>query len=284
MRRLNVSGLVRRSILLTAASLSAWMSSGVQAQVNQPAYSLAVVPQFQAQEISRVWEPILARLSQETGVTFTLMVAKDIPAFEGDIMAGKPDFAYMNPFHQVMVRGAQGYVPLVRDSKLLTGILVVRADDPIRSVQELKGKTIAFPAPNAFGASLLIRGQLAEHDKVDITPFYAKTHTNAYRQTIVGKAAASGGLRATLDKEPPEVQAVLRVLMETPGAAPHPLSAHPRVPAALQQAVTAAMLKLADDPGLQAEFKGVPMVKPIRADYVRDYQPLDKLKLGKYVQ
>ncbi|MBI5925488.1 MAG: phosphate/phosphite/phosphonate ABC transporter substrate-binding protein [Aquabacterium sp.] len=283
----NVSRMSRRlachslaMLLVCGAMVSrAWADSPAK-----PVYSVAVVPQFQAVEISRVWVPILERVGQEAGVTLTLKVAKDIPAFEDEVMTGKPDFAYMNPYHQLMAFKAQGYVPLVRDSKLLTGLLVVRQDDPIKSVKELEGKTLAFPAPNAFGASLMIRAQLAELDKVNITPMYAKTHTNAYRQTIVGKTAASGGLRATLDKEPPEVRAMLRVLMETPGAAPHPLSAHPRVPVKVQQALKAAMLRLAGEPDMSSVFKDVPMSNPVAADHARDYQVLEKYRLERYLQ
>lgn len=278
--------LIRRAwgALCTTMVAGAWVPAAWAQVDSKPVYTVAVVPQFQAVEISRVWAPILMRVGQDAGVTLVLKVAKDIPAFEDEVMAGKPDFAYMNPYHQVMAFKAQGYVPLVRDSKLLTGLLVVRQDDPIKSVKNLEGKTLAFPAPNAFGASLMIRAHLTEIDKVNITPFYAKTHTNAYRQTIVGKTAASGGLRATLEKEPAEVKSALRVLMETPGAAPHPLSAHPRVPAKVQQAVKAAMLKLASDAELGAAFKEVPMANPVEADQVRDYQPLEKYRLERYLQ
>lgn len=267
------------AVLLGSVMPSAWAQTD-----GKPVYSVAVVPQFPAVEISRVWGPILERVGQQAGVTLVLKLAKDIPAFEDEVMAGKPDFAYLNPYHQLMAFKAQRYVPLVRDSKLLTGLLVVRQDDPIRSAKELDGKTLAFPAPNAFGASLMIRAQLAEVDKINITPFYAKTHSNAYRQTLVGKTAASGGLRATLDKEPPEVRSALRVLIETPGAAPHPLSAHPRVPAKVQQAVKAAIMKLARDPSLAEFFKDVPMSSPVDADQVRDYHVLESYHLERYVQ
>lgn len=290
MQKLDIQSTDRRHAMRQAVALVTGLVcvSAVLAQspavTDRTTYTLSVVPQFQAVEITRVWQPIIERIGQETGIQLVFKVAKDIPAFEEEIKAGKADFAYMNPYHQLMAHKAQGYVPLVRDSKLLTGILVVRQDDPIQSIKELEGKTVAFPAPNAFGASLLIRGYLAEQAHVHIAPFYAKTHTNAYRQTIVGKTAATGGLRATLEREPDEIRAVLRVLMETPGSAPHPLSAHPRVPTKVQAVVAEQMLKLAADPALQACFKDVPMPHPVRADQDRDYQPLDKLKLERYAE
>lgn len=253
-------------------------------QTTRSTYTVAVVPQFQATELQRVWEPILIRVGNEAGVTLVLKLSKDIPTFEDEVMAGHPDFAYMNPYHAVMAKRAAGYVPLVRDSKLLTGILVVRKDDPIRSTRDLEGKIVAFPAPNAFGASLLIRSHLAEVDHVNVQVNYAKTHTNAYRQTILGMSAASGGVRATLDKESDEAKSALRVLMETPGAAPHPLSAHPRVPLPVRQAVTQAFLKAAGEPALAPLYKDIPMSQPVKADYGQDYRPLEKLKLDHYVE
>jgi phosphonate transport system substrate-binding protein len=274
--------LKQTSSLLRPARIAVWLAAfmapggPVWAQAS---YTVSVVPQFQAIEINRVWTPILERLSRETGDTYVLKVAKDIPTFELDFAAGRPDFVYLNPYHQVMANKAQGYVPLVRDSKLLTGILVVRADDPIKSTKELQGKEVAFPAPNAFGATLLIRAHLAEVDKVDFKPRYANTHTNAYRLVLSGKAAACGGVRSTLNKESDDVRAASRVLYETPGFAPHPLSAHPRVPAKAQQALAAAWLKLSSDPALQAYFQDIPMANPVRADYARDYLPLEKLRL-----
>ncbi len=254
------------------------------ARAETATYTVEVVPQFQAAEINRVWEPLLEKVSQDAGVKLVLKFAKDIPSFEADFERGVPDLAYMNPYHGVMARRAQGYVPLVRDSQLLTGILVVRKDSPIQSVHELKGQSIAFPAPNAFGASLLLRARLTEQDKVAFTPFYAKTHTNAYRQVLTGKMPAAGGIRATLEKEPDEVRASLRVLTETPGVAPHPLAAHPRVPVAVQKAVARAFLKLAQDASVRALLNDIPMQEPVLADYARDYLPLERLNMSKYVE
>ena len=268
---------------LTSSPASPASPVRAQAATERPSLSVYIVPQFQATEIQRIWAPILDKVGQEAGLQLNLKLAKDIPAFEAELAAGRPDFAYMNPYHQLLAHAGQGYRPLLRDSKLLKGLLVVRLDDPIKSVQELQGKELAFPAPNALGASLLIRAQLAEAEGVQIKPVYAKTHSNAYRLTLFGKTAATGGLRATLDKETEAVQAGLRVLMETQAVAPHPFSAHPRVPPAQAQAVAAALLKLAADPAMQAAFKSIPMATPIAADFDRDYRPLLKLRLDKYL-
>lgn len=257
--------------------------AAIAAEPGKASYSLAVVPQFRAEEIHRDWSPVLARLRVATGASFNLRIAADIPKFEESVLAGEPDFAYMNPYHQVMARRAQGYAPLLRDSTPLKGILMVRTDDPIKSARELDGKEVAFPAPNAFGASLWIRALLAEREKIRIVPVYVKTHANAFRHVATGKAAAAGGIAATLAEEPEELRAALRVLLETPDVAPHPLSAHPRVPEAIRRAVVETLLAMTRDTGGQSLLKDIQLPNPVRADHARDYQPLEKYGLEKYV-
>ena len=273
----------RRRVLQGLAGLAATPAWPAHAQNDRPAFSVAVVPQFPAAEIHRDWSPLLERVGREAGVQLSLRQSANIPRFESELLAGQPDFAYLNPYHAVMASRAQGYVPLVRDNQPLTGILVVRRDDPIKSVRELDGKELAFPAPNAFGASLWMRALLAEREQIRISPVYVQTHSNVYRQVISGKAAAGGGVNHTLMQERDEVRADLRVLMETPGAAPHPLAAHPRVPARVQQAVTESFLRLVGDASGQSLLKAIGMVTPVAADFGRDYRPLERYRLDKYV-
>ncbi len=275
----------RREVLRQMALAGlAWQGAGlVHAQESRNAYTVAVVPQFPAADVHRDWSPLLEQLGRTLGIGLRLQVAPSIPRFESEVLAGGPDFVYLNPYHQVMAARAQGYQPLVRGRTLLTGILVVRRDDPIRSVKELDGKTLAFPAPNAFGASLWMRALLAEREQIRITPNYVQTHGNVYRQVIRGVCAAGGGVNHTLTQEPPEVRAELRVLMETPGVAPHPLSAHPRVGAALARAMGDAMISLAATAEGRSLFQAVEMDGLTRADYRRDYHPLEAYGLDRYV-
>jgi phosphonate transport system substrate-binding protein len=109
------------------------------------------------------------------------------------------------------------------------------------------------------------------------------THQNVYRHVMMGEAMAGGGVNATLEREPAALRARLKVIHTTPGVAPHPLTAHPRVPKADRDKVVQALLRLARDP------EGAKLLAPTEledlqaADYVRDYQPLELLRLERYV-
>ena len=250
----------------------------------EPVYSLSVVPQFTPVDIGLRWSPLLAYLKKETGINLQLRVMERIPKFEADFLAGIPDFVFLNPYHQVMAMKAHGYEPLARGGDMLNGILVVDLEGPIKRLADLNGKTLAFPSPNAFGASLYMRALLAEKEGISITPTYVGTHQNVYRHVLLGEAAAGGGVTATLDKEAAAMRARLAVLYTTPGVASHPLAAHPRVPEAVRAKLLAALLKLDRDPAGRKLLAMVELDRIHIADYARDYAPLEKLKLDAYTQ
>lgn len=273
---------IRRSLViaLAAAGCHAW----AQHSQMPASISLGVVPQFPALEIQRRWEPLINWINETCQVRIQIRHAKSIPEFEKLFMQGDLDLAYMNPYHAVMAYRAQGYEPLVRDdSARLKGVLVVKANGNIKSLADLNGKTLAFPAPNAFGASLYMRALLTREHGVSFEPYYAKTHANAYRHVLTGQAAAAGGVAATLAAEPEEVRNQLKVLYETPPAAPHPLAAHPRVNDTIKQCITEGLTQPNRNQPILEFLRDAQMPQPVVASFSRDYLPLEKLSLEQFV-
>jgi len=244
---------------------------------------VGIVPQFPPEQIFQTWSPVLDALTESTGETFELRIFQSIPDFEAAFVKGELDVAYMNPYHVVMANAAQGYVPLIRDGKRkLSGVLVVRRDSDVRDVRQLDGATVAFPSPNAFGASLYMRALLQEREGIAIKPIYVKTHTNVYRHVVTGQTAAGGGVRRTLDREPESLRVQLRVLYETPKTYPHPIVAHPRIPQQLRDSIQRGLLELADRPATAALLEGVQIPNPTPAT-LADYAELTALGLERFV-
>lgn len=244
---------------------------------------LAVVPRLPPLETHQAWTPLLDLLRKRAGVDIELRVSKTFSEFEKQVFSGQADLVFVNPYQQVELHKTLGMVPLVRDSaRKLSGVLVVRSDSKIKDVSELRGATIAFPHPNAFGASLHMRALLKERFGVDVRPIYVETHGNVYRHVVFGKALAGGGVNVTLNNEPESLRSQLRVLYEAPGVSPHPLSAHPRVPVALRGKIVSAILDLAQDPAGRAALAAVTLTQPVRASYAVDYQSLEQLHLDRY--
>jgi phosphonate transport system substrate-binding protein len=252
--------------------------------VAETQYIWSVVPQFTGTAVHRDWTPVLKHIESKTGYRFKLKIYDSIPEFEKGFINGVPDFAYMNPYHAVMAKDAQGYSPIVRNSKrLLSGIMVVRQDSAINNIKHLNGKKIAFPSPNAFAASLYMRALLREKEGIDFIPVYAGTHSNAYRLTLAGKTIATGAVKRTLLKERKELQQNLKILYKTPGFPSHPLTVHKRVPDKVKKAVQSTLLELAQTPHGEKLLKAILLSHPTKANYDTDYLPLKKLELDKYL-
>lgn len=253
-------------------------------QAETPAvYTFSVVPQFKPAQLQLEWAPVLERISHETGIKLKLVIASNIPKFEAEIGKATPDFAYMNPYQSVLAMKGNGYLPMLRDKKPLNGILVVRKDSPYKKIQDLNGKVIGFPSPNAFGASLYMRALLSEEAKIKFTPRYLNNHTLVFRHVSLGHVEAGGSVNSALNDESPEMQKQLTVLYQTPDVASHPIVAHPRVPASVRKSVMNSLLGMQQDAEGRALLKEIRMPNLVDANYQNDYQPLDKLNIHNYL-
>lgn len=246
-------------------------------------YTIGIVPQFEIRHIRKIWNPILNEIKKSTDIKLKLIGSPTIPDFENEFNAGSFDFAYMNPYHMLLAEKSQGYIPLVRDNgRKLHGILTVRKDSGIKSVKDLEGKKVAFPAPNALGASLLIRADLKKTYKINIQPVYVKTHSSVYLNVVVKQTAAGGAVQKTLNQQKENIKGALHILHRTPKVAPHPLAVHPRVPADVREKIKKAMLALGDNKIGKSLLAKIPM-KKIGNATMQDYTPLHKFHLEEFL-
>lgn len=233
-------------------------------------YTFAVVPQFEQRKLFAIWKPIVDELERRTGISLKLVATLTIKEFEQELEEGSFDFVYANPYHILRVSASQGYIPLVRDSTPLRGILVVRKDSPIRSPSELNGKRVAFPSPNAIGASLLMRADLARLYHAATVPLYVKTHSSVYLHVVNGLADAGGGVEKTLREQDAPVRDALKVLYTTRNMPSHPIAAHPRMPREARETLRRALLEMGASREGQALLVKVPMQQAVSAS-LEDY-------------
>ena len=281
--KISISNTLLRFVYVYVLCIGTSYSACLGAQVSTKVYTFDVVPQFPAAKIYTTWSPLLQRIGQDAGLCFELRVSASIPEFEQRFLKGESDFTFLNPYHAVLAYQKKKYQPLLADAQdLLTGILVVRSDNPIKNLNDLKGKNVSFPAPNSFAASLLIRAELAKQ-KIDVNPVFVKTHSNVYRSVINKDAMAGGGVNNTLDNEAPEVRQQLRVLYETPAYTPHPIATHPSVTSEVRERFLKSMVKLSQDEEGQKLLDGINLNKPQAVSYAKHYKVLESLQLEKFL-
>lgn len=273
-------------LLVTFTAASLWYFCGLAqraAYAEEKTYSVGVVPQFEQRKLYAIWNPIIEDLEKRTGITFSLNSTLTIEKFEKAIERGDFDIVYLNPYHIVQVHEKQGYIPLVADKVALRGIIVVRKDSGIQTPSELNGKTVAFPSPNAIGATLLPKADLSQLFHAAVTPLYVKTHSSVYLHVVKGLAAAGGGVEKTLQEQSEEVRGALRIIYTTRSFPSHPVSAHPRVPGDIRDKVRRAFLAMNDSPEGRAMLQKVPVEQFIPVTY-DDYAVMSSWGMEKYWQ
>ena len=209
--------------------------------------SIGIVPQQNATKLARLWTPICNYLSQQTGYRYVFKTAKDIPTFEKRLAAGEYDLAYMNPYHYTEFSIDPGYRAFARETnKRIQGIVVVKKDSAIQSIVELSGKTLAFPAPAAFAASVLPRAYFRTK-QIEISPRYVSSHDSVYLTVSKNLYPAGGGIQRTFNNMSEAIRKQLRILWKTPGYTPHAFAAHPRLPEAVVKATADALIAMSTD-------------------------------------
>lgn len=258
------------------------INSTVHADQVEKTYTVGVVPQFEARKLHSIWRPILDLLEIKSGYKFKLRGSASIPRFESEFTEGKFDFAYMNPYHMVMANNYAGYIPLVRDNgHKLHGVLVVKKDSGITSPKQLNGKTLAFPSPNALGASLLIRQELHDKFGIKFKSNFVKTHDSVYLNVLLGEATAGGGVQKTLNRQKDPYKKMLRVIHKTQAVSPHPFAALPKVPIEVRNKIRNALLEIGQSKEGQKLLSKIP-IKKIGPASMNDYLPLKEMGLERF--
>lgn len=271
---------MRKTILMVFFCLN-FLSHALGEQQLDSVLKVGVVPQFEVRKIYSIWQPIIDEIEVKTGLKLELAPSKSIEHFEVEFSKQNFDFAYMNPYHMLLA-SEQGYEPLVRDaSKMLSGILVVRKDSNISGPVDLDGKVIAFPSPNALGASLQMRQELHDKFGIQIRPRYVKTHDSVYLNVILGEASGGGGVQKTLNRQPDEYQDQLRIIHSTVPVSPHPIAARSSLPSHLKDSVQKALIEMGREEGGQAKLAKIP-IKNIGVAEMTDYLPLKLMGLERF--
>ncbi len=210
--------------------------------------SFGIVPQQSATKLATLWTPIMQYIKRTTGLDIAFATAPNIPEFERRLAAGQYDLAYMNPYHFVVFNQTPGYTAIAHATgKRIKGIMVVRKDSDITTLKQLDGRSLAFPSPAAFAASILTRAELTAQS-IDFEPVYVSSHDSVYRSVAKGLFSAGGGIIRTFNNLEADIRSQLRVLWTSEGFTPHAIAAHPDLDPDKARRVGAALVSMGSDP------------------------------------
>jgi phosphonate transport system substrate-binding protein len=220
-------------------------------------YTFAVVPQQSIAELAEEWLPFVNWLSTKTGIKLRFVTAPDIPTFEHKLNQGEYDIAYMNPYHYITFHEEPGYQAIAKEKDhLLRGLIVVRKDSDISDIKDLNQKTVVFPAPNAFAASILTRAALNDAG-VHANSKFVTSHSSVYLNVAQGKYPAGGGIGRTFYMLDDAIRDQLRILWVTPTYTPHTIAVSASVPSSVTARLQQAMIDMSNDPNGKQLLKAI---------------------------
>ncbi|MCB1767475.1 MAG: phosphate/phosphite/phosphonate ABC transporter substrate-binding protein [Candidatus Competibacteraceae bacterium] len=252
----------------------------VGAVEDERTYSFAIVPQQTASELVESWSPLLSWLTSKTDIQLRFVTAPSIPVFEQRLAQGEYDFAYMNPYHYTVFSQKPGYQALIKEKDhRIKGILVTRKDSPIKALKDLEGKTLVFPSPAAFAASILPRAELRKQG-ITFMPKYVSSHDSVYINVAKGLYPAGGGIQRTLELAEESVRNDLKILWATQGYTPHAIAAHPRVPTEVANKFKSAFLQMNEDSEGRKLLDGISFTRGVAAATDADWDDVRALNIG----
>jgi phosphonate transport system substrate-binding protein len=245
--------------------------------------SFGIVPQQSAKKLAELWTPFLRHLSEKTGEDIQFKTAKNIPTFEKRLSEGEYDIAYMNPYHFVVFHQSNGYQALVRQkNKRIKGIIVARKDATVSELSQLEGETLAFPAPAAFAASIIPRGEM-RNMKINFTPRYVSSHDSVYLNVAKGFLKAGGGVMRTFNNTDPAVRDQLKIVWTSKPFTPHAVATHPDMSSPLRAKISQALLQMNDDPQAQSLLKAINF-KGFEVAHNEDWKDVEDLNIESLVK
>ena len=208
---------------LAAVALASCLVGPVAAQA---VLRVSAIPDEAPTELQRKFEPLGKYLEARTGMRVQFTPVTDYAATVDGLAARKLDMVWYGGFTfvQAWLRTNRTAIPLVQrvEDEQFRSVFITRAESPIRSVRDLKGKTFAFGSVSSTSGHLMPRFHLREQgidpDK-DMRIAFSGAHDATAFQVQGGKVDA-GALNISVWNKMVEEKKVdasaLRVFYTTP--------------------------------------------------------------------
>lgn len=194
-------------------------------------YVFGVFPYLPPRELEKVFAPMAADFSKLLGREVEFVSSTSYEIFAKNIGAQMFDIAFVQPFDYVAAADKFGYVPLATRSEVLKALIVTTRDSAVKSIADLRGKTVSLP-PEDAAVSHLTRIHLRKNGLIpgrDVTLSHFRSHMSCLQQVLIESTVACGTAAPALRYFNGRMNVEMRVIGES-DAIPHTLfTAHPRV-------------------------------------------------------
>ncbi len=243
---------------LAALALSLLLSLALDRALAQPLWSdqpgqhltFGFLPIVSSERLVRRFAPLVNYLSGELGMEIRMETATGFAEFiRRTDTEQRYDLLFTAPHLYALAQRRQGYRALARvDEAGMKAVIVVPADSPIRSLQDLRGRRLATTDPLAL-ATLLVRSTLLQSGvdpDTDLALVATPSHNASLLSTHQGTTDASALILPLFQRSRAEIRDTMRILAQTQSVPHMPIAAAPWLSAELVQRLRTALLGMAD--------------------------------------
>lgn len=215
-------------------------------------YVFGIHPQRNPEKLHAVFGPLIDYLNEQLpDARIVFEASRNYDVFDQRIAARQFAFVLPNPYETLLAidKGYRVFAKMGNDADL-RGLIVVRRDSDIDSVDDLKGKAVSFPAPTALAATMMTQYFLQTRGldvRRDIEARYVgsmeSSLLNIHRGNVAAGTAYPPAWRM-FNRERPGLAGDLQVLWQTESLPNNSVMARDDVPPALVERVGRALLTM----------------------------------------
>lgn len=230
-------------------------------------------------EIQASFDPLLEYLQQQTGSRFRTTVGADYGAIIVAMAHDRLDLAWFGPEAYATATTQTQVVPLVIADHVATGrsyhsLILVQADSPFRTLEDLRGRNFAFVDPNSTSGYLLplvhfLREANIRPEEHFRQVVFAGTHPAAKLSLLNGRVDAIATADISLNRFIAAGQASqedFRAIWTSPPIPNGPVTASGRLSVPCRDLIQQAFLNLRD-PRVLEGFAAMGFVAVTDSDY-----------------
>jgi ABC-type phosphate/phosphonate transport system substrate-binding protein len=167
---------------------------GSQTGAAERPYEFGVFPHLPLAKIHELFAPMATDFEAKLGRQVRLSSRAEYASFEAELRRETYDIGFVQPFDYIDAHDKHGYLPLARRGEDLEALIVVRHDSPLRTIKDLKGKTVANPPVEAAVSHLtsMALRDAGINPKTGVKRDYGKNHFTCMQSVLIGTADACG--------------------------------------------------------------------------------------------